>query len=276
VFCFDGDRAGREAAWRVMESAFSSLKEGRSCRIMILPTQHDPDSLVREEGVEGFVQRMQSAQALSEYFFDYVTNGLNLSEVEGRSQLISKARPYLERLPEGTFREMMFSRLQDLSGMASLSGADNKFIAQQVSLNKPHQQAFNRLSSVRVAIALLLQHPALAEVVEQKDIDWTGLEFRGIELFKSILGIILDKKSVNTAVLIEHYRDTPEEKIVTSLALLDVYMDEDKIETVFSDALDSLLKQARDASITRLEAKARSHGLDAQEQTALVNMLTMK
>jgi len=53
-------------------------------------------------------------------------------------------------------------------------------------------------------------------------------------------------------------------------------MDEDKIETVFSDALDSLLKQARDASITRLEAKARSHGLDAQEQTALVNMLTMK
>ncbi|RIZ70038.1 MAG: DNA primase [Methylococcales bacterium] len=276
VFCFDGDRAGREAAWRVMESAFSSLKEGRSCRIMILPTQHDPDSLVREEGVEGFVQRMQSAQALSEYFFDYVTNGLNLSEVEGRSQLISKARPYLERLPEGTFREMMFSRLQDLSGMASLSGADNKFIAQQVSLNKSHQQAFNRLSSVRVAIALLLQHPALAEVVEQKDIDWTGLEFRGIELFKSILGIILDKKSVNTAVLIEHYRDTPEEKIVTSLALLDVYMDEDKIETVFSDALDSLLKQARDASITRLEAKARSHGLDAQEQTALVNMLTMK
>jgi len=276
VFCFDGDRAGREAAWRVMESAFSSLKEGRSCRIMIVPTQHDPDSLVREEGVEGFVQRMQSAQALSEYFFDYVTNGLNLSEVEGRSQLISKARPYLERLPEGTFREMMFSRLQDLSGMASLSGADNKFIAQQVSLNKSHQQAFNRLSSVRVAIALLLQHPALAEVVEQKDIDWTGLEFRGIELFKSILGIILDKKSVNTAVLIEHYRDTPEEKIVTSLALLDVYMDEDKIETVFSDALDSLLKQARDASITRLEAKARSHGLDAQEQTALVNMLTMK
>jgi DNA primase len=276
VFCFDGDRAGREAAWRVMESAFSSLKEGRSCRIMILPTQHDPDSLVREEGVDGFVRRMQSAQALSDYFFDYVASGLNLSEVEGRSQLISKAKPYLERLPEGTYREMMFSRLQNLSGMASLNSADNKLAPPQVNSYKSRQQAFNRLSSARVAIALLLQHPVLVEIVEQKNIDWSGLEFRGIELFKSILGVILDKKSVNTAVLIEHYRDTPEEKMVTSLALLDAYASEDKIEKVFSDALDSLLKQARDASIARLQAQAQSRGLDAKEQAALVNMLAIK
>ncbi len=276
VFCFDGDRAGREAAWRVMESAFSSLKEGRSCRIMILPSQHDPDSLVREEGVDGFVHRVQTAQALSDYFFDYVASGLNLSEVEGRSQLISKARPYLERLPEGTYREMMFSRLQDLSGMASLNSAENKFASPPVSSYKPRQQEFNRLSSARVAIALLLQHPALAENVEQKNVDWTGLEFRGIELFKSVLGVILDKQSVNTAVLIEHYRDTPEEKLVKSLALLDVHIAEDKIELVFSDALNGLLKQARDASIARLQAKAQLQGLDAQEQSALVSMLTIK
>jgi DNA primase len=277
VFCFDGDRAGREAAWRVMESAFSSLKEGRSCRIMILPPQHDPDSLVREEGVDGFVHRMQSAQALSDYFFEYVTGGLKLSEVEGRAQLISKARPYLERLPEGTFREMMFSRLQDLSGMASLISVDDKFLAPpQISDHRSRPQGINRLSSARVAIALLLQHPGLAENVEQKDIDWSGLEFRGIELFKSILSVILDKKSVNTAVLIEHYRDTPEEKQVKSLALLDVYVTEDKVEAVFSDALNGLLKQARDASIARLQAKAQAQGLDAQEQAALVNMLTNK
>ena len=127
-----------------------------------------------------------------------------------------------------------------------------------------------------MAIALLLQHPVLVEIVEQKNIDWSGLEFRGIELFKSILGVILDKKSVNTAVLIEHYRDTPEEKMVTSLALLDAYASEDKIEKVFSDALDSLLKQARDASIARLQAQAQSRGLDAKEQAALVNMLAIK
>ena len=80
------------------------------------------------------------------------------------------------------------------------------------------------MSSARVAIALLLQNPRLADIVEQKDIDWSGLEFRGIELFKNILQVILDKKSVNTAVLIEYYRDTAEEKSIKALALLDLFV----------------------------------------------------
>ena len=76
VFCFDGDRAGREAAWRVMESTFSSLKEGRSCRIMMLPQSHDPDSLIRMEGLDKFTERVQAAQALSDYFFEQVSGDL--------------------------------------------------------------------------------------------------------------------------------------------------------------------------------------------------------
>ena len=274
VFCFDGDRAGREAAWRVMESAFSSLKDGRSCRIMMLPQSYDPDSLVREEGLDKFTQRIQSAQGLSDYFFENVSEGLKLSEMEGRAQLVSKALPYLERLPEGVFREMMFDRLKGLSGMATLNVLDNVVV--DLSPKIIHQHASNRLSSARVAIALLLQNPRLVDNVEQKNIDWSGLEFRGIELFKSILQVILDKRSLNTAVLIEYYRNTVEEKSVKALALLDVYVVDDKIEEVFCDALDGLLKQAKEASIERLQAKAQDKGLDVQEQATLIKLLAIK
>jgi DNA primase len=275
VFCFDGDRAGREAAWRVMDSAFSSLKEGRSCRIMLLPQSHDPDSLIREEGLDKFVERIQAAQALSDYFFEHVSEELNLSEMEGRAQLIGKAKPYLEKLPEGVFKEMMFARLKELSRVMTLNNLDNA-VAVGLNLKKPRQQELNRLSSARVAIALLLQNPRLADSVEQKDIDWSGLEFRGIELFKNILQVILDKKSVNTAVLIEYYRDSVEEKSVKALALLDVFVSDDKIEEVFGDALKVLLKQGREAGIARLQAKAQSKGLDSQEQDMLVKMLVNK
>ena len=275
VFCFDGDRAGREAAWRVMDSAFSSLKEGRSCRIMLLPQSHDPDSLIREEGLDKFVERIQTAQALSDYFFEHVSEELNLSEMEGRAQLIGKAKPYLEKLPEGVFKEMMFARLKELSRVMTLNNLDNA-VAVGLNLKKPRQQELNRLSSARVAIALLLQNPRLADSVEQKDIDWSGLEFRGIELFKNILQVILDKKSVNTAVLIEYYRDSVEEKSVKALALLDVFVSDDKIEEVFGDALKVLLKQGREAGIARLQAKAQSKGLDSQEQDMLVKMLVNK
>ncbi len=275
VFCFDGDRAGREAAWRVMESAFSSLKEGRSCRIMLLPQSHDPDSLIRDEGLNKFVVRMQTAQALSDYFFEHISEELNLSEMEGRAQLISKAKPYLEKLPEGVFREMMFSRLRELSRVMTLNILDDA-VAVDVTLKKPRQQDLNRLSTARVAIALLLQNPGLASSVEQQDIDWSGLEFRGIELFKNILQVILDKKFINTAVLIEYYRDSAEEKSVKALALLDVFVADDKIESVFFDALNVLLKQGREAGIARLQAKAENKGLDSQEQSTLVKMLANK
>jgi len=274
VFCFDGDRAGREAAWRVMESAFSSLKDGRSCRFMILPQSYDPDSLVREEGLNKFIERIESAHGLSDYFFENVSGGLKLSEMEGRAQLVSKSLPYLERLPEGVFREMMFDRLKSLSGMATFNVADSVVV--DLSSKKTRQHESNRLSSARVAIALLLQNPGLVDYVEQKNIDWIGLEFRGIELFKNILQVILDKRSVNTAVLIEYYRNTAEERSVKALALLDVYVSDDKIEEVFSDALDGLLNQAREASIERLQAKAQDKGLDVQEQATLIKMLAIK
>ena len=274
VFCFDGDRAGREAAWRVMESAFSSLKDGRSCRFMLLPQSYDPDSLVREEGLNKFIERIESAHGLSDYFFENVSGGLKLSEMEGRAQLVSKSLPYLERLPEGVFREMMFDRLKSLSGMATFNVADSVVV--DLSSKKTRQHESNRLSSARVAIALLLQNPGLVDYVEQKNIDWIGLEFRGIELFKNILQVILDKRSVNTAVLIEYYRNTAEERSVKALALLDVYVSDDKIEEVFSDALDGLLNQAREASIERLQAKAQDKGLDVQEQATLIKMLAIK
>ena len=274
VFCFDGDKAGREAAWRVMDAAFLSLKDGRSCRIMLLPQQHDPDSLVREEGVESFTQRVQSAQALSDYFFDKLASGLNLSEVEGRALFFSKAKPYLDKLTEGAFKDMMFERLQLLSGMSGLVNTDKNFVMDVAP--KLRAQDLNRLSSARVALALLLQNPRLAECVEQKEIEWDGLEFRGVELFRSVLEVILAKGAVNTAVLIEHYRNTPQEKSVKALALLDVFVPEDKIEDVFSDALSGLLKQASETSIARLQAKAQAQGLDKEELSLLLRMLSIK
>lgn len=277
VFCFDGDKAGQEAAWRAMDAAFSSLKEGRSCRIMLLPPSHDPDSLVREEGLEQFTLRLDSALALSDYFFAHIAENLNLAETEGRARLIGKAKPYLEKLPDGVFKEMMFARLKDLTGATALKALAPA--SAPAIPKRPPPQDSNRLSSARTAIALLLQNPELADEVEAKDIDWQGLNFRGIELFKTLLQVILTKQSaikVTTAVLLEHFRNTPEEKAIYTLALLDLAIATDKIATVFNDALDGLLKQALENGIAELLKIAQSKGLDNQQQETLRKLLANK
>lgn len=283
VFCFDGDKAGKEAAWRAMEPAFSCLKDGRQIRIMLLPQNHDPDSLVREEGVDGFVVRTKAAETLSEFFFGYFSKELNLSELEGRAQLASKAKPYLEKLPESIFKEMMFARLKELSGWVGLDVLGNTATLaskqnskQYRKIDKKRPQDNGRLSSARMAIALLVQNPRLAEVLEQREINWDELEFSGADLFKNILQMIADKNPANAAVLTECYRDAAEEKSIKALALLDPQVPDDKIDAVFGDSLDRLLTQSREAILARLLDKSKVEGLDAQEKELLLKMLVAK
>lgn len=283
VFCFDGDKAGKEAAWRAMEPAFSCLKDGRQIRIMLLPQNHDPDSLVREEGVDGFIGRTKAAETLSEFFFGYFSKELNLSELEGRAQLASKAKPYLEKLPESIFKEMMFARLKELSGWVGLDVLENTATLaskqnskQYRKIDKKRPQDNGRLSSARMAIALLVQNPRLAEILEQREINWGELEFSGADLFKNILQMIADKNPANAAVLTECYRDAAEEKSIKALALLDPQVPDDKIDAVFGDSLDRLLTQSREVILARLLDKSKAEGLDAQEKELLLKMLAAK
>ncbi|WP_411725597.1 DNA primase [Methyloglobulus sp.] len=279
VFCFDGDNAGRDAAWRAMEPAFSSLKDGRQIRIMLLPQHHDPDSLVREEGADKFAERVQQSQPLSDYFFGALSGGLNLAELEGCSQLINKAKPYLEKLPQGVFRDMMFARLKELtrSDVLDVSGNSARLNLKSIS-NRRHGSGL--LSLPRLVIALLVQHPGLIDKVEQREIIWDGLEFPGIQLFKEILAVVLEKKPINTAVLLEQFRNHPHEKILKNLAIVklsasDQSVNTEGVETEFIEGLDKLLARANSVSFDRLSAKGIT-ALDPSEKELFRKLLALK
>jgi DNA primase len=276
VFCFDGDKAGREAAWRAMEPAFSSLKDGRQIRIMLLPQNHDPDSMVREEGVEGFVGRVQASETLSEYFFGHFSNELNLSEMVGRAQLVIKTKPYLEKLPESVFKEMMLMRLKELSGWIGLDVLENTATLASKQSSKISRKGSQNNKSARTAIALLVQNPRLAELLEQREIDWSGLEFPGMVLFNNVLQMIADKNPANAAVLVECYRNAAEERSIKTLAFWDSKVSDDEIDIVFFDSLNRLLTQARDAVLAGLLEKSKTKELDAQDKELLRKMLTEK
>jgi DNA primase len=275
VFCFDGDRAGREAAWRVMESVFPSLKEGRQVRIMLVPQNFDPDSLVRHEGVSAFIGRMHNAQPLSDYFFEHIAGEFNLKETEGRAQLIAKARPYLEKLPDGVFRELMFARLKSLSGSPKRGFLESQIqhkLGDGGKLRQPQNKA--RLSSARVALALLLQQPYLIVRIQTKNLDWDHLDFPGGDFFKRIVQMLSQKKPANTAVILEYYRDKPEEKTIKALVFLDLSIPEERMVSVFDDALDKLLEQAKETRLDKLLLKERNLGLDEKEKILLRELLS--
>ncbi len=117
VFCFDGDRAGRAAAWKALKTALPLAGGGQTIRFLLLPAGEDPDSLVRAEGGPAFGARIESATLLSDFLFAQLVDGLDLSTTEGRSRLDAAARPLIQGIPSGTFRSLIEQRLADTIGV---------------------------------------------------------------------------------------------------------------------------------------------------------------
>ena len=120
VFCFDGDRAGRAAAWRALENAVAEVKQGRQVRFLFLPDGHDPDSLVREEGQAGFEQRLAAAIPLSEYLIRELSARVETGSVDGRAKLVELARPLVRKIPSDVYRELLVNQLAEVVGMPAI------------------------------------------------------------------------------------------------------------------------------------------------------------
>ena len=259
VFCFDGDQAGQQAAWKATETALPCLRDGRQIKIMLLPKGQDPDTLVREEGVNGFRERIRQAQVLSDYFFDQIVSQLNLNTVEGQSQLLSSAKPQLEKIPPGFFRDMMFARLRTLSGARIRDIVQNPTTLASKTTGK---RGSSRSNSMRTVLSLLLQYPHLAKWAEQQADAIAAMDFAGIELLQDILRVIAAEKPENSAVLLESYRiSAPENRYVLANK---IFPGEE--ETVFRDALHQLIKQAKENRMEALiEKLKRGVALNAEE-----------
>lgn len=117
VFCFDGDEAGRTAAWRALETTLPQMEDGRRVRFLFLPEGADPDSFVREHGKAEFEEAVSKAAPLEKFFFDKLSAGLDLDTIEGKARLSNLAKPLIRRFPRGIYAQLMLDRLSELLGM---------------------------------------------------------------------------------------------------------------------------------------------------------------
>jgi DNA primase len=269
VFCFDGDRAGRAAAWKALESALPRLRDGRQAYFLFLPDGEDPDSLVRKEGREGFEKRIKEAMPLSDYFFNELSHDVDMASLDGRARLAERARPLIAKLPDGAFRDLMAQELEKRSGARAMLQADP---ATHRAVQRP--TAVQR-SLVRSAISLLLGQPGLADQVE-KPYRFLRLDKPGVGLLAELLDLARARPGINSATLVEHFAERPE---YPSLQKLMAAMSVGELEsqrTEFFDALarmeDQAITQRRDA----LTAKSREGALDSAEKAELRELLAAR
>lgn len=243
VFCFDGDRAGRSAAWRALEQALPECKEGHQLRFLFLPDGEDPDSLVRKEGAEGFAKRVKAATPLSAFLFDSLAAQVDMATTDGRARLVELAKPLLARVPEGVFRHLLLDELAGRSGvernvMQRLAGDGAPEMAPtRQPLRRPVQPQ-QRPSRVRRAIQLLVHKPALAQLAGDPE-RLALLESRGAPLLAELVEWLQDRPEATTGAVLEHWRDSEHAVALGKLAQVGLLTDEG-LEEEFGDLLARL------------------------------------
>jgi len=268
IFCFDGDRAGRDAGWKALNTTLPLMREGREARFLFLPDGEDPDTLIRKEGTKAFEQRIQSATPLSQFLFDKLSEEIDTKSLDGRARLAELAKPLIAQLPQGIFHDMMLKALSELVGLESTRFSTPPPTTVKPQKLKPKPNHLQPMTPVRLAITLLLKQPELAQIPDLPT-HWKELDIPGISLLTELLHTLQENPSLatNKGALFERWRGRKEEKYLSKLANTDLPIHEKTTE--FKDALmhlqkqlneqtpELLLKQYREGTITEERYKER-------------------
>jgi DNA primase len=223
VFCFDGDRAGRAAAWRALENALPVLTDGREARFLFLPEGEDPDTLVRKTGKDEFENMITHSVHLSDFLFDHLSSQVDTASIDGRARLVDLARPLLSKLPDSIFSQLMLERLAqiartDSSALANRfqKPAENRDVAGTTSAMSAHATGSGK-SPVREAIAMLLHQPDLAQKIEMPRIPEPDA-MPGVTLLLELLELLQRQPGLKTGAVLEHWRGRKEARYLHKLA----------------------------------------------------------
>lgn len=283
VFCFDGDRAGRAAAWRALENTLPEAHEGRQIRFLFLPEGEDPDTLVRKEGKQAFEARLDAqAMELSNFLFKDLLDHVDTRDRAGRARLAEVIAPYLARMPGGPYRQMVEEEATKLAGVPIRIPANGRPLSMLIQ-GSPKQDvipAAGRSGSqprltgpVRKAIALLLSRPGLAALAGEAAA-LEGLNLKGVEVLQALLEFAQAHPHISGAGLLEHWRDTETGSYLMKLAQAELVTPADAMESEFRAVMADLQsRRPAEQRLAQLMQASRERTLNESEKAELARLL---
>jgi len=265
VFCFDGDAAGRRAAWRALENALPHLQDGKQLRFLFLPPEHDPDSYIREHGKEAFERLLgEEALPLSGYLLRELSAQVDLKTPEGRSTLLEHAKPLLTAITAPTTALLLRKEVAALAGVTQAELEGLYAIKPVVLLARRAQQrvARSEISGIRALLRCLLAKPELARELPA---EWRA-EGSDAAAIAALADYLREQDyAASTAAIIQQFQGTTYEAVLAA-AEADVMQwgEEFDVAAEFQGMLDKLRKEQRDRQLQALQAKGLK-GMDGQE-----------
>ncbi len=284
VFCFDGDEAGRTAAWRALETTLPQMEDGRQVRFLFLPEGSDPDTYVREVGKEKFLEVVDNAQPLEQFFFDKLSQDLDVGSIEGRARLSNLAKPLIRKLPKGVYAQLMLDRLSDTLGVNTesldqlLAAAPEQPPVPDIPPPPPPPQTRttasgpgealtkHRKPAALKAIELLLRNPEVALSIERSLEPLRTAEDSSRKLLLDLIEKVQQQPQIETYTLLGACYATALGSQLTQLLKEEKITPQEGIEDEFKQIVDNILSDIeKKLHILQLKEEANTRVSAANE-----------
>ena len=281
VFCFDGDAAGRKAAWHALEVSLSCLADNKTVRFLFLPPEHDPDSFVRNRGAGEFEKGLGEARPLSEFLLEELKSRGDLATAEGRSRVVHEAKPLLQKVSAPTLKLQLLKALADAAGVTQEEAAR----LTEIRISRGHDskpaplQGAERGAQIaerkpeRTLLQCLLSKPAYAKEIAAELVDHDSFEGRAILM---VAEFCREHPNADGNLVVDHFRETELKVLLESsqAALLDTRFGEEQTGAEFSGAVERLQERQKrkrhDALIAKKDRTPQEHA----EMLELTGQLT--
>jgi len=281
VFCFDGDAAGRKAAWHALEVSLSCLADNKTVRFLFLPPEHDPDSFVRNRGAGEFEKGLREARPLSEFLLEELKSRGDLATAEGRSRVVHEAKPLLQKVSAPTLKLQLLKALADAASVTQEEAAR----LTEIRISRGHDskpaplQGAERGAQLaerkpeRTLLQCLLSKPAYAKEIAAELVDHDSFEGRAILM---VAEFCREHPNADGNLVVDHFRETELEVLLESsqAALLDTRFGEEQTGAEFSGAVERLQERQKrkrhDALIAKKDRTPEEHA----EMLELTGQLT--
>jgi DNA primase len=256
VYCFDGDSAGRRAAWRALENSLAHLADGKQVRFLFLPDGEDPDSYVRKQGKASFESLVGKAVPLSRFLLDELATRVDLGTAEGRARLVHEAKPLLRQMPANALRLQL---VRELAGKSRLSPEEVAQLCELASSApsrpQPAPARVTRKPITTLAeqlLRLLVSSPELVHTLsaEQQAL----LDMSEMAPVIELIEIVRESGASSTSMLFEATRDSQHGELYQEIAAhsLNEAPDETMAREILRDVLRKLESQRVESELRQL------------------------
>lgn len=279
VFCFDGDAAGRKAAWRALEVSLPLAQDDKPVRFLFLPDGEDPDTYIREHGKEAFERAAAQAQPLSEFLLGELRGQGDTRSAEGRAQFLVAAKPYIQKIAGLQLRLQLVKEVARLAGVTQEEAekALNLATASSFRNRAPARREFRPPSTAEwKLLSRVASYPALAAYIDASQLDPT------LEESKALLEISAhhrgnrEGEKLSNAMMIEQFKDSPHAELIFQAQAygLELRESEDDSKHFVRHTVCKLEIAQKNREIRSLEERLRQGQLSRDEHHSYARMIS--